>query len=41
MEKDVNEIIDIEPEEAKLLIKLIENLIQDWYIARHKREEHK
>ncbi len=41
MEKDVNEIIDIEPEEAELLIKLIENLIEDWYIARHTREEHK
>ena len=41
MEKDVNEIIDIEPEEANLLIKLIETLFQDWYIARHTREEHK
>lgn len=41
MEKDVNEIVDIEPDEADLLVKLIENLIQDWYIARHTREEHK
>ena len=41
MEKNINEIIDIDPEEADLLIKLIENLITDWYIARHAREEHK
>lgn len=41
MEKDVNVIIDIEPDEAELLIKLIETLIQDWYIAKHIREEHK
>jgi len=38
MEKDVNLIIEIEPNEAELLIRLIENLIQDWYIQRHERE---
>ena len=41
MEKDVNEIIDIEPEEADLLVKLIEDLIEDWYVSRNTREEHK
>jgi len=41
MGKDVNLIIDIDPNEAELLIKLIENLIEDWYIARHNREERK
>lgn len=39
MEKDVNIIIDIEPHEAKLLISLIEDLFQTWYVARHDREE--
>lgn len=39
MEKDINVIVDVEPEEAQLLIGLIEMLIKDWYIARHDREE--
>jgi hypothetical protein len=39
MEKDVNTIIDIEEGEAELLIKLLEDLFQDWYIAKHEREE--
>lgn len=37
MEKDVNLIIEVEPEEAKLLVELIETLIEDWYIQRHER----
>jgi len=39
MEKDVNLIIDIDESEAGLLIKLLEDLFQDWYIAKHEREE--
>lgn len=39
MEKDINLIIDVEPSEAKLLIGLIETLINDWYIIRQKRQE--
>ena len=39
MEKDVNEIIDVEPEEASKLIWLIETLIQDWYITKHEKEK--
>ena len=39
MEKDINVIIDVDPGEAQLLIGLIEMLITDWYIARHKRKE--
>ena len=35
MEKDVNLIIDVEPEEAQKLIRLIEYLIEKWYIDRH------
>lgn len=40
MEKDINLIIDVEPEEAQLLIGLIEILIKDWYVARHERQKH-
>lgn len=39
MEKDVNVIVDIEPEEAGLLIELIEDLFDEWYVARHNRQE--
>ncbi len=39
MEKDINLIIDIEPQEAKLLIGLIETLINDWYIVREERKK--
>ncbi len=38
MEKDVNTIIDVEPEEAGLLIWLIETLFEEWYIEKHERE---
>lgn len=39
MEKDVNEIIEIDDGEAEKLIKLIELLIEKWYISRHDEEE--
>lgn len=39
MEKDVNVIVEIEPDEAHLLIGLIENLIDDWYAARYNRQQ--
>lgn len=38
MEKDINLIIDIEPDEAIKLIKLIELLLFSWYIKRHEEE---
>lgn len=38
MEKDVNLMIDIEPDEAQKLLKLIEMLLEKWYIARHDEE---
>jgi hypothetical protein len=41
MERDVNIVIDVDPEEAGLLIGLIEELIEDWYIEDHKRKEKK
>jgi hypothetical protein len=39
MEKDINVIVDVEPNEAQLLIGLIESLVKDWYVAKHDREE--
>jgi hypothetical protein len=39
MEKDINVIVDVEPEEAQKLIWLIEVLAKDWYVRRHEREE--
>lgn len=39
MESDINFIIDVESDEAQKLIKLIELLIDKWYIARHDEEE--
>jgi len=39
MEKDVNYIVDVEPDEAELLIELIETLLDEWYVARKRRED--
>lgn len=39
MEKDVNLIVDIDPGEAQKLIKVLELLFKDWYIARHDRNK--
>lgn len=39
MEKDINLIVDIEPGEAQKLIKLIEHLLEQWYINRHDQEQ--
>lgn len=38
MEKDINLIIDVDPKEAQLLIELIEQLIEEWYVQRHEKE---
>jgi len=40
MEKDINLIVDVEVNEAELLIGLIAALITDWYIARANKEAH-
>jgi hypothetical protein len=40
MEKDINVIVDVEPNEADLLVGLIESLIKDWYIARENKKQH-
>lgn len=39
MEKDINLIIDVEPQEAGHLINLIEMLLKDWYINRQERKD--
>ncbi|MBI2584304.1 MAG: DUF4145 domain-containing protein [Rhodospirillales bacterium] len=39
MEKDINLILDVEPDEAQALIDLIELLFEEWYVARKVREQ--
>lgn len=39
MDSEGAEILDTEPGEAKLLIGLIETLVQDWYVARQERRK--
>lgn len=39
MEKDINIIVDVEPDEAQLLISLLEMLFDEWYIAANERKE--
>lgn len=41
MEKDINLIIPVDPDEAKLLIEMIEELFDVWYVQRHEREQKK
>ena len=39
MEQPTGMLIDIEPNEATLLIQLIETLFKDWYVARYERQQ--
>ena len=39
MEHDVNLIVEVEPDEARKLVLLIEHLIEKWYIDHHDAEE--
>ena len=39
MEKDTNLIVEIDPGEAEKLIRLIELLMKEWYIAREDRKK--
>jgi hypothetical protein len=39
MEKDINVILDVEPDEAVRLIRLVEMLSREWYVARRTRED--
>ena len=38
MEKDINLIVDVDPNEAELLIVLVETLFKDWYVQREERK---
>jgi hypothetical protein len=37
MERDIDVIIEVDPDEADLLIELIETLVHEWYINREER----
>jgi hypothetical protein len=37
MEKDIDVIVEVDPNEADLLIELIETLVREWYINREER----
>ena len=39
MEKDINVIIDVDENEAEILISLLDILLQNWYIEKHNKEE--
>lgn len=39
MEKDINIIVDIDPNESSVLIGLVELLFKEWYVARHQRQQ--
>jgi hypothetical protein len=39
MEKDINAVVDVDPDEAQQLIELIEMLFRDWYVARDSRQK--
>ena len=39
MEKDIDVIVEVDPDEARHLICLIEILVDDWYVARQRRIE--
>lgn len=38
-EKDINTIVDVEIEEARQLVELIEMFIEDWYVKSHDKRE--
>lgn len=39
LEKGANLVLEADPQEPDVLLSLIEYLIDDWYVARHKRQE--
>jgi len=39
MEADINVIVEVDPNEAGLLINLIETLVDEWYVTRHDRDQ--
>lgn len=39
MERDIDVIVEVDPEEAGVLIELIELLFREWYVEQHNREQ--
>jgi len=39
MEKDIDLIVEVDPNEAQLLIGLIESLFKDWYVVRFEKQQ--
>jgi hypothetical protein len=39
MEKDIDVLIEVDPDEADLLLRLIEGLLEEWYIRRYERQD--
>jgi len=39
MEKDINVIVDVDPNEADLLVGLVETLLREWYVGREERKK--
>jgi hypothetical protein len=39
MEADINVIVDVDPDEAQILIELVETLFLEWYVAREARTQ--
>lgn len=39
MKRDINEIVEVDPDEAELLTGLIETLLEDWYVARYEKQQ--
>lgn len=39
MEADINLIVDVDPDEAGLMLELIETLVEEWYVARRNKQE--
>ena len=39
MEKDINLIVDVSADEADLLLEMVEMLLDDWYVARHEKQQ--
>lgn len=39
MGNDINVIVDVDPNEAELLVELVETLLREWYVAREERKK--
>ncbi len=39
MEKDINTIVDVDPDEARVLIELIELFVSETYVREHRRQQ--